>query len=474
MKEFYRKIFLLIAIILFVFVISNTGKAQNVWYVSKSGDDLAGDGSMEDPFASIGRAVNEAIVNKGDIIKVAGGVYHETVTTSNNRGINLIGSYNPEDWTRDFINHRTIVDPGQENNGIMINFMEKGETILDGFTVRNAYRGFYRETFRSIRGITVKNCVAENCVYGSFVFCPISVNFENTIFRNCQKGIEVYQSGSIYIDNCLFYDISYRGFYAYNFPDPRYEVIVNQSTFYNCNRAIRIKELKTSGHIIRNNIFANCEKAVVYYNGDPTFITVTHNDFYNNAIDIEGAVDDSTNIYVDPEFTDPLNFNFRLQNSSPCIGVGTIDDILPYDLEGNPRPNPDWSDPDLGAFENPLAYPVTEIIVNIDIKPGSTINPINLTSKGNTPVAIFGEQNFDATTIDPIAVSLAEAPVKIKKNGRPMASIEDVNGDGILDMVVHITTSGLRLEDDATEATLEGKTTEGIYIKGIDSVRIIN
>ena len=37
--------------------------------------------------------------------------------------------------------------------------------------------------------------------------------------------------------------------------------------------------------------------------------------------------------------------------------------------------------------------------VNIDIKPGSETNTINLGSKGNVPVAILSTTVFDATTV---------------------------------------------------------------------------
>lgn len=41
-------------------------------------------------------------------------------------------------------------------------------------------------------------------------------------------------------------------------------------------------------------------------------------------------------------------------------------------------------------------------------------------------------------------------------------------------MVVNILTSELKLKGEAAEATLEEKIIEGINIKDIDSVRIIN
>jgi len=112
--------------------------------------------------------------------------------------------------------------------------------------------------------------------------------------------------------------------------------------------------------------------------------------------------------------------------------------------------------------------------VKIDIKPGSEPNSINLGSQGNIPVAIFSTETFDATTVDPITVTLAGASVKLKGKGTPMASFEDINGDGFDDIVVHVDTTALELIAGDVEAVLEGETYEGTRIRGVDTVRIVN
>jgi len=82
--------------------------------------------------------------------------------------------------------------------------------------------------------------------------------------------------------------------------------------------------------------------------------------------DIEGGWEGEGNIDVDPQFEDA---SFQLSDSSLCIGTGiatiNISDTLlhcpPSDIEGNPRPDPDGSNPDMGAWENHLPIP-TNII----------------------------------------------------------------------------------------------------------------
>ena len=111
--------------------------------------------------------------------------------------------------------------------------------------------------------------------------------------------------------------------------------------------------------------------------------------------------------------------------------------------------------------------------VSIDIKPGSFPNSVNLGSNGVVPVAIFSTATFDARNVDPSSVTLAGARVKLKGKGSPMASFEDVNGDGLLDLVVQVSTEALQLSQTDTQAILEGNTFSGRPIRGSDSVRIV-
>jgi predicted outer membrane repeat protein len=72
------------------------------------------------------------------------------------------------------------------------------------------------------------------------------------------------------------------------------------------------------------------------------------------------------NIDVDPSFVDTSTNDFHLLDSSQCIGAGIdsmeIMGVWYYspitDIEGNPRPNPSGSMPDMGASESQLGSPV--------------------------------------------------------------------------------------------------------------------
>ncbi|MCX5885311.1 MAG: hypothetical protein NT096_05305 [Proteobacteria bacterium] len=108
------------------------------------------------------------------------------------------------------------------------------------------------------------------------------------------------------------------------------------------------------------------------------------------------------------------------------------------------------------------------IQASIDIKPGSFPNSINLKSKGNVPVAILSSQTFDAATVDWSTVVFAGAPA-LSIGGLP----EDVNSDGLMDLVLHFSTQSLNLKSGDTEACLTGKTLSEQEFKGCDSVSIV-
>lgn len=112
--------------------------------------------------------------------------------------------------------------------------------------------------------------------------------------------------------------------------------------------------------------------------------------------------------------------------------------------------------------------------VSIDIKPGSFPNSINLSSAGVIPVAILSNATFDATQINPATLSLAGAKVKlIGKGDKYSCHPEDVNGDGLLDLVCQVVTVQFFVEPGTSVAVLEAETFNGQKIMGQDSIQIV-
>jgi hypothetical protein len=110
------------------------------------------------------------------------------------------------------------------------------------------------------------------------------------------------------------------------------------------------------------------------------------------------------------------------------------------------------------------------IAVQIDIKPGSFPNNINPGNNGVIPVAILTTGAFDATTVDPMSVRFGPNGA-VEAHGR--GHIEDADGDGDLDLVLHFRTQSAGITCGATSASLTGMTFYGQTIQGTDSVRTV-
>lgn len=155
---------------------------------------------------------------------------------------------------------------------------------------------------------------------------------------------------------------------------------------------------------------------------------------------------------------------------------GKIDEVEVFDCA--------ITQPEIQAiFDADTAGKCKVITVNIDIKPGSDPNSINLGDHGLLPVAILGSPEFDVTTIDPETIGIEG--VNLASRGSAKApklacSYEDVNVDGYLDMMAFFDVQDLVtaevLTDTTIELTITGNLFEehgGTLIEGTDSVNIV-
>jgi hypothetical protein len=110
------------------------------------------------------------------------------------------------------------------------------------------------------------------------------------------------------------------------------------------------------------------------------------------------------------------------------------------------------------------------IYVDIDIKPGSYPNSINIKKNGVTPVAILTTDDFDATTVDPLTVEFGPNGATEALN---TGYIEDADGDGDLDLVLHFNTQETGIQCGDTSTTLTGETYDGRRIEGSDTIKTI-
>jgi hypothetical protein len=112
------------------------------------------------------------------------------------------------------------------------------------------------------------------------------------------------------------------------------------------------------------------------------------------------------------------------------------------------------------ATDNLYYYgiPAAEEIV-IDIKPGSDTNPINLRSQGLVPVALI---DFDPSILEGATMTFAGAEAL-------RWAVEDVDGDGDLDVICHFRTQELELDRDSINAGVEIGTYDEIADQEVTS-----
>jgi len=82
-------------------------------------------------------------------------------------------------------------------------------------------------------------------------------------------------------------------------------------------------------------------------------------------------------------------------------------------------------------------------------------------------VAILSTDSFDATTIDASTVTFGPAGAP---KSHDEAHIEDVNGDGLNDIVLHFKTQQSGIVKGDTEACITGSLIDETEISGCDSI----
>ena len=120
-----------------------------------------------------------------------------------------------------------------------------------------------------------------------------------------------------------------------------------------------------------------------------------------------------------------------------------------------------------------FCQPEAVVNVRVDVKPDDPTNSVNPRSRGVVPVAIFGSATLSARSIDVGSITVAGAPVQKKPSGQFNASFTDVDGDGIIDLLVHVGTQDLHVERYGTEIIVRGRTTSGELIRGSDTIRVV-
>lgn len=134
------------------------------------------------------------------------------------------------------------------------------------------------------------------------------------------------------------------------------------------------------------------------------------------------------------------------------------------------------TDPD--ASDN-VASESTTVFVAIDIKPGSEPNAINSKGKGNISVAILSTTTFAAPNeVDKSSLTFGRTgdEESLHRRGKeeiPNCSAEDINSDGLADLVCRFDSQETGFVAGDTVGILKGLLVVGTPIEGRDAVVIV-
>jgi beta-glucanase (GH16 family) len=205
---------------------------------------------------------------------------------------------------------------------------------------------------------------------------------------------------------------------------------------------------------------------LVFTNGGPTELTFPIETFddtkfegeerivlrLKNPVDVELGSTQARALIVDNDPFDPLLLDDFEQGAFLWDSEGPIefDALRVQDSDPNARPGQD-------AVENVLAAIVplhVEIVVD-----GQVCNQGN----GVVPVQLLSTPDFDATTVDHTTVTLGDAGEAHvdKKTGEPRRHVEDVNGDGLDDLVFHFRFNETGLPCNPQVLPFNGFTFDG-------------
>jgi hypothetical protein len=114
--------------------------------------------------------------------------------------------------------------------------------------------------------------------------------------------------------------------------------------------------------------------------------------------------------------------------------------------------------------------------VNIDIKPGSDANPVNVKSAGLIPVAILGSDSFDVTAVDVTTLAFGPSGAPAAHNLSDSATyddhLNDVNSDGFADLVSHFRQMETGIAGGDSQTCLSANLLSGATIAGCDAISV--
>ena len=282
-----------------------------VWHVSRTGSDSTGDGSEENPFATIQAGIDAAI--DGDTVLVAAGTYVENINF-NGKNISVIGADR----------ETTIIDGNQDvENVVTFESGEDSTTVLSGFTITNGAGILIGGSSPTLQNLNITNNwsatagggiqIKKGNIYNGYA--SSSSQIKNTIisynYTQMDGGaVSISEFHTLLFQNVLIYGNSSQngshGFYSYESNSMLINITIANNS---AGSGLMIGQADTLTLI--NSIISNNGISI----NDASQLLIS----YSN---IQGGWTGIGNIDTNPLFCNPDSGNYTLAENSPCVGTG--------------------------------------------------------------------------------------------------------------------------------------------------------
>lgn len=245
------------------------------FYISPTGDDSSGDGSISSPWRTLGEAQNH--VGDGDTIYCREGVYSAT-----KEWLWCGGSVSQPITIRNYPGETPIFDGAAEtfSESEAIIAFETQNLILDGLVVRNNDTGRGISAYQS-ENITVQNCTVYNIATRGLGGSGRYMNFISNEVYNCCNANENGAMGSSGWPSAL------STYYWWSTGD-RSSNIVIRGNYVHDNWGEGINALNSDGVTIADNRVADNYAVLIYLdsaryaNVERNYLTATNSNFFRS------------------------------------------------------------------------------------------------------------------------------------------------------------------------------------------------